>query len=323
MKLLTQSEVFTAIKKSLDQKNRNYLSMYSSFFGGIVTDPALMLLPMDDHMVHRGDGVFEALRCIEGFLYDADAHLKRLARSAEGISLKLPMSLEQIKMTVLETIRASLSPNGTIRIFISRGPGDFSPNPYSTIGSQLYVIYTATAPYRDSLYTEGASLGLSVHLAKPRPYCNIKSCNYLTNVLMKKEAVDRGLDFVIAQTKDGELTESSTENVALVTKDNVLLAPPFEDMLRGTTLERVLSLASTNLSKAGLKDAKQQPLRIQDFERAEAALIIGTTMGIMPVKSFESITYKAPKDLSWLKPLSELFKLDIQTNPERRTAVNF
>lgn len=34
--------------------NPGWRSFYSSLAGGIVTDSALMLLPIDDHMVHRG-----------------------------------------------------------------------------------------------------------------------------------------------------------------------------------------------------------------------------------------------------------------------------
>ena len=42
--------------------DRPYGAMYSSWYGGIVTKPELMVIPIDDHMVHRGDGVFEAIR---------------------------------------------------------------------------------------------------------------------------------------------------------------------------------------------------------------------------------------------------------------------
>lgn len=323
MKVLTSADVLASYSKFVIQRSRPYFAMYSSVAGGIVTDPALMWIPLDDHMVHRGDGVFEALKCVDGALYDADAHLNRLERSAAGISLVLPSALAEIKATLLETIKASGQRSGTLRIFVSRGPGDFSPNPYSTTGSQLYIVYTASAPYAPHLYSEGATLGLSQHQAKPRPFCSIKSCNYLPNVLMKKEAVDRGLDFVIASTADGEITESSTENVALVTRDGMLVAPPYADMLRGTTLERVLALTQANTAILGLRGAEQRPLRVQDFENAQTALIIGTTMTIMPAKSFEKISYTPVADLAWLPKLSALFKADVQENAARRTVVDF
>lgn len=323
MKILNAQSALLAYSEFTQRKPRPYFAMYSSIFGGIVVDPSLMTIPMDDHMVHRGDGIFEAMKCVEGAIYDMDAHLRRLQYSANGTSLELPQTLDEIKKIVVATVRASQKKDGTIRIFVSRGPGDFSPNPYSTTGSQLYVVYTASAPYRDELYTQGATLGISQYLAKPRPFCTIKSCNYLTNVLMKKEAVDRGLDFVLATTSTGEITESSTENIAIVDQEGFFVAPPFDDMLRGTTLERVMTLVSEHGALIGLKGSKQKPLHEQDFRSAQAAIVVGTTMSIMPVRSFENVTYTPVKDLPWLKPLSELFKADIQNNAQRRTLVDF
>ena len=53
-------------------------SMYSSATGYITTDPELMVIPIDDHLVHRGDGVFESFKCLNGSIYNLDAHLKRM-----------------------------------------------------------------------------------------------------------------------------------------------------------------------------------------------------------------------------------------------------
>ena len=65
--------------EALRQPYQNtYFAMYSSVYGGVVTDPRLMLLPIDDHMVHRGDGVFEAFKAIDGNIYNLNAHLDRL-----------------------------------------------------------------------------------------------------------------------------------------------------------------------------------------------------------------------------------------------------
>jgi len=46
--------------------HRNYYAMYSTVYGGVTTDPVLMTIPLDDHMVHRGDGVFEVFKCVNG-----------------------------------------------------------------------------------------------------------------------------------------------------------------------------------------------------------------------------------------------------------------
>lgn len=46
-----------------------YLAMYSSVFGGITTDTAAMVIPMDDHMVHRGHGVFDTAAIMDGLAF--------------------------------------------------------------------------------------------------------------------------------------------------------------------------------------------------------------------------------------------------------------
>lgn len=42
------------MRAALPAESHGFRSFYSSLVGGVVTDPALMVLPIDDHMVHRG-----------------------------------------------------------------------------------------------------------------------------------------------------------------------------------------------------------------------------------------------------------------------------
>lgn len=51
------------------KSKQQFLAMYSSIFGGITTDPAAMVIPMDDHMVHRGHGVFDTAAIFDGLVY--------------------------------------------------------------------------------------------------------------------------------------------------------------------------------------------------------------------------------------------------------------
>ena len=73
----------------------NILAFYEHRFGAICRDPRLMLAPLDDHLVHRGDGVFETIRFTERKVIHLDAHLRRLANSAAGLSLTLPCPIEE------------------------------------------------------------------------------------------------------------------------------------------------------------------------------------------------------------------------------------
>lgn len=53
--------------------HKGYRAMYSSILGGITTDAALMLLPIDDHMVHRGHGVFDTAVISDGYAVTSKA----------------------------------------------------------------------------------------------------------------------------------------------------------------------------------------------------------------------------------------------------------
>ena len=76
---LTTTEALTRLQQAVHQKSSNFAAMYSSVLGGIVTDPALMVLPMDDHMVHRGHAVFDTAALVNGMLYQLDPHLEAVS----------------------------------------------------------------------------------------------------------------------------------------------------------------------------------------------------------------------------------------------------
>src|SRR3989339_153530 len=121
MKLIDKLVVDEVFEKMRRDFHKNYYAMYSSVYGGIVTDPVLMTVPIDDHMVHRGDGVFETFKCVRGSIYNMKAHLERLEHSASGLYYKLPWSLTQIGEIVVETVRAGGQKDCLIRLFVSRG----------------------------------------------------------------------------------------------------------------------------------------------------------------------------------------------------------
>ena len=87
--VLTADDVLARFKQLRSRQPVSYASFYSSQLGGIVTDPALMVLPFDDHMVHRGHGIFDTAGLINGRIYDLEAHLDRFLLSAERSKLRL------------------------------------------------------------------------------------------------------------------------------------------------------------------------------------------------------------------------------------------
>ena len=77
LRLLSASEVLDQLRALRAKQPVKYTAFYSSQLGGVVTDPALMVLPFDDHMVHRGHGIFDTAGIVNGRIYDLEAHLDR------------------------------------------------------------------------------------------------------------------------------------------------------------------------------------------------------------------------------------------------------
>src|ERR1041385_753685 len=90
LQILNDQDVLERLRDLRRKQPVKYVAFYSSQLGGIVTDPALMVLPFDDHMVHRGHGVFDTAAIVDGKLYDLEAHLDRFIRSAGLSKLRLP-----------------------------------------------------------------------------------------------------------------------------------------------------------------------------------------------------------------------------------------
>lgn len=260
---------------------------FSTEWDAFTTDPLLMRIPLDDHMVHRGDGIFEAIKFVNFKFYLLEAHLERLEKSAHKISLSLPRSLEEIKEILLEAVKRSHKSEGLIRVFVSRGGGDFSPNPYSTSGAQLYVVVTPLSSLSLEKRKAGVLVGLSRVQTKSGWMAQVKSCNYLPNVMVKKEAVDAGLDFMIGLDPSGRLQEGPTENIFILTQSHEIEFPFFDHILKGCTMMRLFELLKKQM---GLQ-IRQAHLTRDSVAAAKAVYIVGTTLDVVRVQRFEETIY--------------------------------
>jgi 4-amino-4-deoxychorismate lyase len=295
---------------------KTYLAFYSSVLGGITTDAAYMSVPVDDHVVHRGDGVFEALKCRDGKAYLWEAHTERLQLSSRGLDLKVPGNLREI---VAATVQAGLKKSGSqdciIRIFLSRGPGQFSTNPYDSIGNQLYVVVTQLTDPPAEKYQSGVRIGRSLIPPKESWLAQLKTCNYLPNVMMKKEAVDRKIDFTIGFDSKGYLTEGSTENLIVLTQGNLLVRPHFDNILKGTTMARVLNLAESLNPQFHVK-AGEKNMTEPDIISAKEVMMVGTTLDVLPVTEYNGKPIGNGKVGPVAQALLELLRVDQNSGPD-------
>ncbi len=321
IEIYSAQQLFDTLNKTRRPHHQDYLSMYSSWYGCIITDPTLMLIPIDDHMVHRGDGIFEAFKCINGYIYQLDFHFKRMENSLKHISLQLPFSIQQIKKIIIDTIRAGGEKDCIIRVYISRGPGDFSPKPEKSIAPQLYVVVTRIKEVEEKKRTKGCSLKISKVPIKDPFFAKIKSCNYLPNVLMKMECHKYGVDYVVGVDENCRICEGATENFAVITQNNEFLTPYFENILKGSTVCRALDMARDLVKEKRLQGARMGNVYIKDLFDAKEILVFGTTIDVLPITSFEGKSIGNGRPGEFYHIFYEKFLKDIKENKDLLTPV--
>lgn len=318
---LSFDEVVDHLLSLKETYHKNYLAMYSSWYGGIITDPALMMVPIDDHLVHRGDGVFEAFKSVGLSVYGLERHLDRIERSAQGSSLALPMTRSQLVEAILETLRAANSPDCLVKLIVSRGPGGFSANPYECPAGQVYIVAAALSPPPEAKYRAGVSLKTSRIPMKKDYFANIKSCNYLPNVLMKKEAVDAGVDFTVSVDDGGYLGEGATENIGFVTEKREFLVPRFQRILRGVTVSRMMELAESLLATGELSAVREADITPAVAYDAPEIMMFGTSFDVLAVVDYDGHAIGDGHPGLFYGKFLELLRRDMRTNPEMRTPV--
>jgi branched-subunit amino acid aminotransferase/4-amino-4-deoxychorismate lyase len=292
----------------------DYFAMYSSVWNGIVVDPSLMLVPVHDHLVHRGDGVFETLKCLKGSVYCLEAHLDRLFFSANMIGLQPAWSRDQLRDILIQTTRAGGQRDCLLRVLLSRGPGGMGVNPYECPSPGLYVLAYALRPSPMESHPGGVTAASSRISLKPGFFANIKSCNYLSNVLMKKEAVDGGVDFTLSFDEQGFLAEGATENAAIVSSGNVLKFPLRGRILAGTTVSRAMALGGSLVSRNVLAGIAEVNIPIEEVRAARELLLFGTTPDVTAVIRFDGQPVGLGEPGPVQRELSALLLRDLREN---------
>lgn len=323
LRLITRENFISNLTSGTRPWQDDYLAMYSSWFNGIITDPELMLLPIDDHLVHRGDGVFDVMVCVNGKIYQMEAHLDRLERSASAISLNVPPEYKKVREIIKSLVLQGKEKECIIRVVLSRGPGGFSTNPFECPSSHMYVNIIRYHKPSDREYKEGVSVITSGVPAKKSFFATIKSCNYLQNVLMKMEAINKGCKYSINLDDEGALGEGSTENIGLVSKDGIFKIPDFKNTLAGVTAKRVFELAEALIKEGLLKGVSFAKILPEDVYLSSEVMLIGSSINLLPVVRFDGkvIGDGSPGPVH-LKLLS-LLRKDMSENKDLLTEIDW
>ena len=232
-----------------------------------------------DHGLLYGDGVFEGIRVYSSKVFELDAHLRRLYESAKVIRLNIGMTIGHLADAVKQTVKANNIVDGYIRLVVTRGVGCLGINPFVCEKSQVIIIADNIQLYPEELYEKGLRV-ISACTIRNHPLSlppQVKSLNYLNNILAKIEAVDAGVPEAIMYNHMGFVAEASGDNVFIL-KDGVLCSPPIQaGSLEGVTRAVVMRLAAQEKIEVIEKNLTRFDLYVADefFLTGTAAEVIG------------------------------------------------
>ena len=258
----------------------NVTAFYEHRMGAICRDPHLLLVPLDDHMVHRGDAIFESLSLLEGRIIQLDAHLERMKHSADVLALEPPCPWEDVRRIIIDVAVTGGEPYGGLKVLLGRGCGGLGVDPAECSESSLYIVATRSRPMPESFWQKGLTAARSAIPAKQEWLAQIKSTNYLANALMTREAREKGVDVTFSFDENGFLAEAAIANVAMVDREGRMLMPEFRRALPGTTSLRAMELARAFMPVV-ITDITEEIL-----EQASEILVLGTTCECVAVTHY-------------------------------------
>ena len=283
-------------------------SFYDHRVGAICRDVRLMLIPLDDHLVHRGDGVFETMKFLDRKIYQLDAHLDRMHTSMETIFLNPPCSLRTIRGLILDVCAAAEQERGVVSVFVGRGPGGFTPDFRECPEASLYIVSRRFEPKSEEVYARGVTAFMAETPAKQCYLSRIKSVDYLPNVLMKREAIIKGYDYPFCFDDLGFLAEGATENVVIVNGQGKIVIPELKHALPGTSMLRALELIAPEV------DHEFAPVSEGDVYEAREVILLGTTLDALSVVRFNDKPIHDVRPGPVSKRLRELLAEDVLKN---------
>ncbi|MCL4324092.1 MAG: branched-chain-amino-acid transaminase [Candidatus Thermoplasmatota archaeon] len=230
-----------------------------------------------DHGLLYGDGVFEGIRFYNSRIFKLAEHVDRMFSSASMIGLTIPLSKEEFSSAILTTTGKSGLKDGYLRPLVTRGIGDLGLDPRKSKKPSVVIICSTISLYGNKHETGISAIIATVRRTPPSSINpNVKSLNYLNNILAKSEANARGADEAIFLDQEGFVAEASADNIFAV-KGGVVYTPPTTTNLVGITRATIMDLAK------GHYETKVERFKTDFLLKADEVFITGTGGEVAPV----------------------------------------
>jgi len=259
-----------------------------------------------DHGLLYGDGVFEGIRFYSGRVFKLAEHLRRLYESAHSILLTIPISIAEMEKAVVDTVAANNLRDGYIRLVITRGVGPLGLNPYQCPKPSVVVIASAISLYPEEKYAKGLTM---VTCATRRPSSaalspQVKSLNYLNNIMAKIEAIQGGGEEGVMLNEQGFVAECTGDNIFLLKNGAVTTPPISAGGLDGITRQVAIEL----LGEMNIP-VREANITRHDIFTAEECFLTGTAAEVIAAVMLDRRVIGTGKPGVLTQKLVEKFKV--------------
>lgn len=237
-----------------------------------------------DHGLLYGDGVFEGIRFYQGKVFCLEEHIDRLYYSAKAILLTIPLKKEELIVAVQETVKRNQLEDGYIRLVVTRGKGTLGLNPESCPKASLIIIASKITLYPQEAYEKGLSVVTcsTRRIAPGALSSQVKSLNYLNNIMAKVEASQAGAGEGLMLNEQGYVAECTGDNIFVVKHGEIITPPPTAGALEGITRAVAMKIA-----REQGHSVKEMLITRHDIYTADECFLTGTAAEIIPVTKLD------------------------------------
>jgi branched-chain amino acid aminotransferase len=265
-----------------------------------------------DHGLLYGDGVFEGIRVYNRLIFKLQEHISRLYESAQSIMIRVPLTKNEFIEAIIKTLKENRLDDAYMRIIVTRGDGDLGLDPRKCRGNEsVIIIADKIVLYPQKLYKEGMEIITVPTTRNAHEALNpqIKSLNYLNNILAKIEAINSGFEEALMLNDAGYVAECTGDNIFIFKNGELYTPPECMGALSGVTRETVLGIAR----KTKLPTHEHVFTR-HELYVADECFLTGTAAEIIPVVKVDGRIIGSGKPgemtLSLIAQFRELTKKD-------------
>lgn len=266
------------------------MKSYKVFINGKFVAAERASISVFDSAYLYGEGLFETILAVKGRIPLLRDHLNRLIRGTKFLGIPLPLDREQLSQAIARTLVVNKLQDAYIRVNVSAEEAALGRRQRQPADTHIVIITKPPDPYPDILYKRGARLIVVRDLVNDADdVARIKTTNYLTKMLGRRQVQARRADEGILLNARGTVSECTSSNIFLV-KGQTLWTPSLsEGLIPGVVRKCVLALARR--LRISVKEAT---LALKRLENADELFITSTLKGIMPVARLEQTTFVRP-----------------------------